>query len=94
MATEQGYNGWANRQTWNVMLWLQNDEQLYKSMWEDVAIGLIYTEPKLCKALVTWAFGIRYGFGSINTPDGVNLDDKAINWQEICKALEEWKQPY
>ena len=27
---EQGYNGWANYETWNVALWIGNDEGLYR----------------------------------------------------------------
>lgn len=34
---EQGYNGWANWDTWVTMLWLQNDEGSYRWLAETVA---------------------------------------------------------
>lgn len=30
--TQEGYNGWCNRETWNVSLWLNNEEPLYREL--------------------------------------------------------------
>ena len=37
--TEQTYNGWKNYETWNVTLWIQNDEYLYYLATEIVKHG-------------------------------------------------------
>ena len=29
--SEQGYNGWTNYETWNIALWLDNEEPLYRA---------------------------------------------------------------
>jgi len=36
MATEIGYNGWTNYETWSVVLWLGNDEGYYRAAVEFV----------------------------------------------------------
>ena len=30
MTTEKTYNGWKNRATWNLVLWAENDYELYQ----------------------------------------------------------------
>lgn len=38
MATDEAkrYNGWANYETWNVRLWLDNEEPLYRDVMAEV----------------------------------------------------------
>lgn len=31
------YNGWSNYETWNVNLWLTNDEYIYESIMEELS---------------------------------------------------------
>jgi hypothetical protein len=36
MKAEQGYNGYSNRETWALELWLSNDEGFYREIREEI----------------------------------------------------------
>lgn len=67
------YNGWKNRETWNVALWLGHDESMYRLV-QECAKGLTYRD-----------FATNYlAWQSAVTKDGVawldeNLDYDALN---------------
>ena len=64
-ADEQGYNGHANYETWNVCLWISNDEGLYNLSLQcanyDEFVGIV-----------------REG-GMLETPDGVSWTDSGLD---------------
>ena len=65
------YNGWTNYETWNVALWIQNDEGFYSlareaGNYEDFVDAL-----EACS------------FNSLKTPDGVSFKDAKVNVLEI-----------
>ena len=71
------YNGWTNWETWNVHMWIGNDEMFNRIMtlsakgdWE------------LFKALAMQ-------FGITKTPDGVGFEDPEVNQDEIRKVYAE-----
>jgi predicted RNA-binding protein with PUA-like domain len=72
---DQTYNGWSNYETWNVALYIQNDESLYHfakdcNSYDEVIAGL-------------------WECGSKETPDGVKWNSKKINRIELNEMLQD-----
>ena len=59
------YNGWENYETWNVALWINNDEGLYHLAME---VGNYVDFIDLLNDL-----------GIVSTPDGVKYNDPKVN---------------
>jgi len=62
------YNGWENYETWNVALWINNDQGLY-----DIAM-----ECGDYETFVYWLAGVMN-----ETPDGVSFSDPKVNVIQI-----------
>jgi hypothetical protein len=73
--TTATYNGWANYETWNVTLWIQNDEGLYN-------------EAKQC-ANYQELVNLLYDCGSKETPDGVKWDDVKIDGLAVNEMMQD-----
>ena len=81
MKTKQTYNGWPNRETWNVMLWLDNDEGMYRYY-----VGCA----QRMRVLAANAKEIALeAFQGDATPDGVSLHSPKIRWGKIAEAMRE-----
>ena len=74
--TDSTYNGWTNYQTWNVALWLGNDEGLYEMArhWAD------HGYKSLSHMLIEFTPA---------TPDGVAWDDKSLDIDELNEMMAE-----
>jgi len=65
------YNGWLNRATWNIALWVDNDYGSYK-----MRLDLKPTTPAECENFCADLFGDQ-------TPDGELLSE--VDWQEVSE---------
>jgi hypothetical protein len=74
MTITDRYHGWANWATWNVALWIQNDESLYYAA-------------KECRTYQDLVSMLR-DCGSKETPDGCRWDDPAIDGIEINDLMQ------
>ena len=78
-ATDTTFNGWANWETWNVSLWIQNDEGLYHEARRLARRGRTYQD----------LVAMLYDCGSTETPDGCRWDDPAIDGIEINEMMDD-----
>jgi len=79
------YNGWKNRSTWNVMLWMDNEESNYRYYVSEVrrikAEGKKFG-PQSARRICIDALGEQ-------TPDGIKVDSRLIAWTDIASAMRE-----
>ena len=73
IAPTRNYNGWKNYETWNVALWLQNDEGFY-SMAQDA--------PNYYELLIE----LQNSFLDA-TPDGVDFEDDDLDYQALNELV-------
>ena len=74
---EETFNGWANYETWNVSLWINNEESMYRLARIKGHSGYDHLIPAL-----------EVNFGQM-TPDGVRWMDPRIDTDEMDEMLEE-----
>lgn len=75
MNNDNSYNGWKNYQTWNVSLYIQNEEDLYR-----LARGCKSYSHFLARANL---------FRGDKTPDGVSWHDSRISKREVSAMIKE-----
>lgn len=79
----QTYNGWKNRQTWNVALWIGNDEGLY-----NMAVSFARSS----KGRPVYRRFVEYaGLAGGKTPDGIAWDDSKLDYRALTDLLAEFK---
>jgi hypothetical protein len=74
------YNGWKNWETWNVILWIGNDEGLYNFARE------CKTYDRFCEGLKEVSEGNPIAF---QTPDGVAWNDSGLDRKAIDRHFKE-----
>jgi hypothetical protein len=88
------HNGWTNRPTWNVNLWMFNTEGLYE-LWKAQS-KLFFDNWHVKRDSAGWtkeraeAFSLRV-WSSGKTPDGDLLSE--VNWDEVSDSWNEsWSE--
>lgn len=86
---EKKYNGWKNYETWNVAMWINNDEGLfyvaksvdtYKQFCEVLAEQFTSNNPIYIVEAI-----------SIQTPDGVAWNDSGLDIEALDRVITEAK---
>ena len=81
------YNGWENYETWNVALWIQNDEFLYNTAKACVEFCNDNETPydKFVRCMTEGQIGRHL----VSTPDGVSYNNPKINHLEVNEMIQD-----
>jgi len=71
---KEEFNGWSDWTTWNVALWINNDECFYNIARE-------------CKNYADFLYEMQYMIGSFATPDGADWGEANID--ELNEVISE-----
>ena len=76
------YNGWTNYETWNVNLWLANDEPMYRETLRRVQAG------RTVRAYVEEIIAEHGRFGDLGRDPEMTLAEELaiVDWDEIEAA--------
>ena len=78
------YNGWKNRATWNVVVFIGNEESLYRT-----AVAYVQ-QARSHKRRVSYTRFVEYaGLRDDRTPDGFKYDGKALDRKALSAMLDE-----
>lgn len=82
--TDKEYNGWKNYQTWNIALWINNDEGLYNSAVN--YMRKVYKGISQCpyKLFVNYA-----GLKGCRTPDNVSYSGTRLDYSALNEMMKE-----
>lgn len=82
MTTERKtYNGWKNYETWNVSLWINNDEPLYRSAYSFMEH---YEGQSPYRDFIAKE-GLKYE----KTPDGADWDSQELDFTALNEMMKE-----
>ena len=80
------YNGWKNYQTWNVSLWINNDQGLYNSAVEYMNNVYKGKSRMPYKLFIEWA-----GLENTRTPDNVSYSGTRLDYKSLNEMMKEFK---
>jgi hypothetical protein len=80
MSGNTEYQGWANWTTWNVSLWLNSEEPIYRAMVREAAVHKYHVSARQAQRFAAGMFGST-------TPDGAQL--RFCRWGEIASMMNE-----
>jgi hypothetical protein len=66
----EGYNGWANWETWNAVLWARNEDGNY-------------AEWRRASSIYGWSFSKLHNFLKENMPHWFNMDMSGDDWRDV-----------